>query len=357
MSYSYDYYDDEYSDHGNYLDDYDSIIDAHFEETYRFIQSGMDYANFQRSTRQNNTEYTLRRSASPQKKTTTTIKSPQTLALEKYKSDSEDSYDEEELAFYLDKSIDIDDLTLIQKTRQNDPQVAFEIGQKYSHLNNMHKAIAWYKLAAAKNHTEAQMNMGDYFNSKNLSKVAIKWYTMAYENGNAQAAYKLGLVCKQNKDKHAMEWFLKAFTNGCTKAASQIGHLYQLGELGISRNYNQAMEWYIKGDQVGDDLSPKYIGDMYNNGLGVKCNLMMAVDWYKKAYERGNIDAAHEIGELYYGDKMKSPHTEKEALKWYYRAAIGNKKEASDRLDDLLNEGYRMSSRSQGKFNKMMGFY
>jgi TPR repeat protein len=221
----------------------------------------------------------------------------------------------------------------------------------------MHKAIGWYKLAAAKDHTEAQISIGDYYKAKNNPKLAKEWYTMAYNKSSGEAAYKLGLVCKQNKDKNAkdknaMEWFLKAYDGGEGKAAFQIGKMYQTGELGISRNYNQAMEWYLKGDQAGDDSSTKHIGDMYNAGLGVRPQVQVAVGWYKKAYKRGNVDAAFEIGQLYYDDVMHDPHTEKEALKWFYRAAISGHQEASDRLDDLRDEGYALGSKSQGRSHK-----
>jgi TPR repeat protein len=254
--------------------------------------------------------------------------------------------------------MDIDNISAKQKEHQHDdPQVLFEIGQKYAALKSMHRAIGWYKLAAAKHHTEAQISIGDYYKTKNNPKLATEWYTMAYNNGNREAAYKLGLVCKQNKDINAMEWFLKAYTSGEGKAAFQIGKMYQAGELDISRDYIQAMEWYLKGDQAGDDSSTKHIGDMYNLGLGVGSQVPVAVVWYKKAYRRGNVDAAFEIGQLYYDDVMHDSHTEKEALKWFYRAAISGHQEASDRLDDLRDEGYALGSKSQGTSHRKTAIF
>jgi hypothetical protein len=110
MSYYYDDDDfdmfdqEDYDEYETVYQDYDHFIDAHFEEAWLSDHTDSQEYPAHRSIPRRSSDYTMRSSASPQK-TTTIIKSPQTQALDLYKSDSEDSYDQEELAFYLDSML------------------------------------------------------------------------------------------------------------------------------------------------------------------------------------------------------------------------------------------------------------
>jgi len=101
---------------------------------------------------------------------------------------------------------------------------------------NMQRALAWYRVAADKDHAIAQNNLGVFYEQgievRKSYRTAAKWYKKAAEVGYPYAQYNLGVLylegkgVKKNKDE-AIYWLQIASLQG-VKQASEI--LDKLGE-------------------------------------------------------------------------------------------------------------------------------
>ena len=132
---------------------------------------------------------------------------------------------------------------------------------------------------------------------------AIKWLQCAAESGNARSHYRLGDRYARGEgvlqnDAIATKWYQLARKQG-DKVADIIHDLFE------RESFNLAFESFRKGDYAfalgeweilarhGSDsaLAQYQLGEMYNNGQGVKQNLVAAFMWYEIAAYRG-IDEA-----------------------------------------------------------------
>lgn len=96
----------------------------------------------------------------------------------------------------------------------------------------------------------------------------------------------------ENKNyDYAMQYFREADRLGQFKAARYIGLLYEKG-LGVRKNNKEAVQWYKKAMEAGDITATCYLGHMYEDGLGVKQDYVKALQYYAKSAERGDIIAA-----------------------------------------------------------------
>ncbi len=69
-----------------------------------------------------------------------------------------------------------------------------------------------------------------------------------------------------------VEWYAKAANHGDANAR------------GGKRDYEKAVEWYTKAADQGNNAAAQfYLGELYEDGLGVKQDYVKAVEWYTKA--------------------------------------------------------------------------
>ncbi len=85
----------------------------------------------------------------------------------------------------------------------------------------------------------------------------------------------------------AMKWFHKAAAKDHANAQSNIGYMYQHGE-GVPQDFAEAMKWYLKAAEKDHAIAQFYIGAMYNLGKGVPQDLAEALKWYREAGKKDN---------------------------------------------------------------------
>ncbi len=131
--------------------------------------------------------------------------------------------------------------------------------------------------------------------NKNVSR---ECYEYGYLWGDARSAEKLGVLyelgefVEKDIDK-AIGLYKEAIEKGNEHAFFSLGDLY----LNIE-NYYSARECLEKAVEA-DDYSYILLGNIYEDGLGVKQDHEKARKYYEKAYESGLTDAAHYLGRLY----------------------------------------------------------
>jgi TPR repeat protein len=146
----------------------------------------------------------------------------------------------------------------IQRVKENEGKVLYNIGYLYKNKGEYNKAFAWYHKAALTDHVEAQSQMGDMY----------RW------GEGIPVDYK-----------RAMEWYQKAAKNGSMDALSVICHMHRYGESEIKENHN-VIECFKKEANQGNTMIQYYLGAIYDT----KCEMndpQKAVYWYQMAFDHG----------------------------------------------------------------------
>lgn len=104
-------------------------------------------------------------------------------------------------------------------------------------------------------------------------------------------------------------------------AATPVHANYEQGiEQYMKGNYKKALKAFTQSAKQGDARAQFHIGNMYENGFGVKKSKSKSIQWYKKAAKKGNPHAQYNLGVLYYtGDGVNQ--SQETAFKWWLRSA------------------------------------
>jgi len=93
----------------------------------------------------------------------------------------------------------------------------------------------------------------------------------------------------------------------------------------------------VKAEQ-GHSWAQYNLGLAYNNGMGVLRNDKEAFKWYKKAADQGLVDAQYNVGAIYF--EGQSVHKDyKEAFKWWRLAANQGYGMAQVNLGNMYHSG------------------
>lgn len=87
-------------------------------------------------------------------------------------------------------------------------------------------------------------------------------------------------------------------------------------------DFKMALEIFEKMAQSGDPEALYRLGELYEEGHGVKQDYNEAARLYEQSAEKGHTNAQINLGSLYYSGNGL-PQNFQEAAKWYRRAAEG----------------------------------
>ena len=153
------------------------------------------------------------------------------------------------------------------------------------------------------------------------------------------AIYQLGVLGVSKNIEKAIECFEKAIKLYKSGIAYQsIGAIYYYGK-DVKQDFGKAFEYFEMGTKVGYADSEDAIAQMYLNGQYVEKNYQKAISWYEKAFEHGKRIVAICIGNLYLPDNNVL-NDEKKALEWYSKGG------ECDIAECLTMEGYILENGS-----------
>ncbi len=170
---------------------------------------------------------------------------------------------------------------------------SFRIAYAYDEGNGVArdyvKARAWYlKSAEEANDMYAKYNLGIIYEfakgvEKNL-EVAIEWYRKSAEQGFDSAMNKMAQFYDHGKhgikdDKEAFKWYKKTAEAGKTEAYIEVALGYYQGEV-VEQDYEQARIWFEKAGKESIPNANFYLGEIYENGYGVKVDIVKAMSYY-----------------------------------------------------------------------------
>ena len=158
------------------------------------------------------------------------------------------------------------------------------------------------------------------FNYEERRVLAEKIYNVL-SNDNANALYKLGELYGDNIDI-ALEYYIKALNRKSELALLKIIQLannYFYG-LNIAQDYSKALKLYLIIEKYNSEKFSSFvqcqIGIIYKNGFGIDVDHNIALDWLQKSVAQNDLNAAYEIGDMFYkGIGVKQDF--EEALKWF----------------------------------------
>ena len=164
---------------------------------------------------------------------------------------------------------------LHKAAEQGDSDAQFQLGLMYEEGTKVRKnentARQWYRLAAEREHAEAQFNLGRLMQDKNAVE-SLKWWLEADSRGHNSAALYLGRIYVGGgvailKDpKAAVKWFLKAADPArgfypSAEAQLELGHIYRKGD-GVPKNEAEAVKWYRRAAYQGHSIAESWLHGM-----------------------------------------------------------------------------------------------
>ena len=178
---------------------------------------------------------------------------------------------------------------LKDSAKDGDPEDQFLLGLCYMNGYGVgydrDEGEKWLRRAAKQGYAKAQYAYGARCCG---SKDAVSWYRKAANKGFAPAQYSLGehyLESRKNVEK-AMEWFRKSARKGVVPAMLELAHIYEEGIGEVDADEELAFKWYLRAAKKGIPSAQYEIGRRYENGDGVKENEKEALKWYRKAAEK-----------------------------------------------------------------------
>ena len=109
----------------------------------------------------------------------------------------------------------------------------------------------------------------------------------------------------------AGDMFRKLAEQGQAEAQRFLGQMFDKG-LGVPKNYSKAVDWYRKAAEQRDPAAQYYLGLKYANGHGVQENSRQAYIWFAISFNNGFELAADPLRVL---NKSLSTRDRQEALK------------------------------------------
>ena len=111
-----------------------------------------------------------------------------------------------------------------------------------------------------------------------------------------------------------------------TYAQLQIGNIYNEG-IGVKLDYAEAVRWYKLAAELGDTSAQSNLALMYNNGQGVLQDYVESVRWYKIVASQGDSNAQLNLG-LKFSAGQGVAQDYVKAHMWYNLAAVGGEKKS-----------------------------
>ena len=141
-----------------------------------------------------------------------------------------------------------------------------------------------------------------------------------------------------------IEQLLKTAEHGDTKAQQELGDMYANGE-GVPEDYREAEKWRRQAAEQAEDLDLLSLAVQYANGIGVPEDSWEAKKLFRLVAEGGHPvfaqAAQRQLGDMYYAGKyaLQFGKDNREAVKWYRKAAEQGDAKAQERLGHMYANG------------------
>ena len=157
----------------------------------------------------------------------------------------------------------------------------------------------------------------DAIRDEDMDGVSESWLEQAHQNGNEEATYELASHALENSEYEKAEQLFEELEDN--DGISDV--YYHMGlDLYKDEKYKEAMKEFEKSAKLENSYSEYFIGNMFENALGVRKNIEKAIDYYKSSAEKKNFNSAVQLGVLYNEGKEVEKDIDK-ATEWFVKAA------------------------------------
>lgn len=146
----------------------------------------------------------------------------------------------------------------------------------------------------------------------------------------------------------ALKVWLPAAKEGDADAMNYVGEIYEQG-LGVEPDYQLAAEWFRKAAEKGHSGAMINLGSLYEGGRGVTQDMTLAMNWYRKAsgLSGGNLEFVTEEEKA----QRRAQAEETERL----RAEVGRLTDELNSTRSQLRERRAELDRSKGELDQLRG--
>jgi TPR repeat protein len=166
------------------------------------------------------------------------------------------------------------------------------------------------------------------------NELAYRYAIKGVEAGDVDSHRALGWILlgagpHKNPKLAAVVWERAVALGNCV-SASNLGVLYKSGGAGNSPaqivpiNFELARKWFQRSISCGNPVASKWMGDLYQHGLGVEANQETATSYYMQAALQGVPEAQYLIGQRYQSGIAVQKDVSL-ARHWYERALESGK--------------------------------
>ena len=184
-------------------------------------------------------------------------------------------------------------------------------------------AITKFTVLATNGHAHAQLYLAEMYKSgQGVSSDYDAGHAMmlsSAENGNAEAAYRLGLqhdriFAEKDSLEKAIPWYEQAAKKGHKKALGRLAELYKI-ESGEFANKEKYLHWLHKAAEANHADSMYELAFLYNNGTVIEADHGEAIRLTKGAAKYGNAEAQFNLSRMYIEGRGVETNQD-EAFKW-----------------------------------------
>lgn len=165
--------------------------------------------------------------------------------------------------------------------------------------------------------------------------LAYRYALKGTELGDADSHRALGWILLESgpyrDPKRAADVWERGAALGSCPSASNLGVLYKNGGSGKSPadtvpvNFALAKKWFERSISCGNPVASKWMGDLYQFGLGVDANQETATSYYMAAAMQGVPEAQYVMGQRFQNG-ITHPKDLRQARYWYEQAVESAKK-------------------------------
>ena len=194
---------------------------------------------------------------------------------------------------------DSDDVMAVSLTANpTTPNAQKQLGDRYFYgygvARDYDEAEAWYRKAAAQGDMEAEYMLGEICRAQGgRAAEMVAHYTKAAEAGNADAQHQLGRCYAKGRgveqdDEQAFAWYMRAAEQGHTQALLRVASCYFLGT-GVAKDEDLSAYYATEAASQTDVWGKTLLGLQYFFGDGVTPDLQKAVQWWYSAAQQGGM--------------------------------------------------------------------
>ena len=174
------------------------------------------------------------------------------------------------------------------------------VRSKLPDVSRNEEECKWFLESAIQNHSGAQYELAVRYEdgigiTKNLYE-ALRWYKEAADNGNADAAYKMGEFYFDRQPYLALKYLNFSLNAGNKDAVSLLGELY-ITDSSV-KDVGKAIEILQKAASNGDLDSCFVLGELYRKEETIRNN-EIAFKYYEYAAGKKHVKSMYAIAECF----------------------------------------------------------